>query len=100
MRFFFLLFLFLFLFQYNNNNTIIIFIPQKKIQEHRLQLEEIETAHSQELLLKDEEFAAAKVEWQRKALDELRSLLQMQALEFDDERALDADAELCSFTCR
>ena len=91
-----MLFLFLFLFQYNNNNTIIIFIPQKKIQEHRLQLEEIETAHSQELLLKDEEFAAAKVEWQRKALDELRSLLQMQALEFDDERALDADAELCS----
>ena len=59
----------------------IIIIPQKQIQEHRLQLEEIETTHSQEL-------AAAKVEWERKALDELRSLLQMQALEFDDERAL------------
>ena len=67
---------------------IFIMILQKKIQEHGLQLEEMETTHSQELLRKDEEFAAAKVEWERKALDELRSLLQMQALEFDDERAL------------
>ena len=46
------------------------------------------TTHSQELLRRDEEFAAFKMEWERKALEKLQEEEELEEFDDDDERAL------------